>query len=357
MIDWTTVVLKFVHSPINSGMDTRTDRDGVILREIPLREQARGSFDDTINIRSQGYLTSHTDPNAQCTELYLDGNPSKFLQGHNVCGSDDLIQLILLTVERLSEIYGFEFDSVARQRILDGDFVVYRIDINYMFDVGSVANVRAFIDAVANKSRTRSGRATTNKGTAYVNKHSRRWGFKFYSKFDEVTKGGIKHKLNHEFLNSPLLEWCASKVRAEAVIRQELPRFFGVQTAHDVKAYLFTPETIFKLFSSILERIDMSAQTINVKDLNDMPTKLKGTYQLWKQGFSLMDYLSRPTFYRHKKQLKQDYNIDISLTPDVDTHVSNVVPLVRLLEARPAEIPQEFFEYRTENGFPLLVAI
>ncbi|EBU7225592.1 Replication-associated protein G2P, partial [Salmonella enterica subsp. enterica serovar Enteritidis] len=52
------------------------------------------------------------------------------------------------------------------------------------------------------------------------------------------------------------------------------------------------------------------------------------------------DMISRATYFRHRKALKE-FGIDIAVTVDrVDN--SNVVPLIRVLEAKPAAIPSEF---------------
>ena len=48
-------------------------------------------------------------------------------------------------------------------------------------------------------------------------------------------------------------------------------------------------------------------------------------------------------FYRYRKQLKE-YDIDISILRDVDKEPSNVIPLIRVLEAVPAGIPDWAYE-------------
>ncbi|WP_239685059.1 phage/plasmid replication protein, II/X family, partial [Ventosimonas gracilis] len=53
--------------------------------------------------------------------------------------------------------------------------------------------------------------------------------------------------------------------------------------------------------------------------------------------------LSEPTYYRHRALLKE-HGIDIALRCDRAANTSNVVPLIRVLEAKPAAIPAFFFE-------------
>ena len=86
---------------------------------------------------------------------------------------------------------------------------------------------------------------------------------------------------------------------------------------------------------------------VSIKDeqLINLPSKIQGTYALWRQGFDVRSMLPKATFYRHKTLLK-DYEIDISLPHEqCDNHASNVVPLVRVLEAKPVTIPQHLLSY------------
>ncbi|WP_215811875.1 phage/plasmid replication protein, II/X family, partial [Escherichia coli] len=75
---------------------------------------------------------------------------------------------------------------------------------------------------------------------------------------------------------------------------------------------------------------------------NKLPRHIQSTYLLWKQGVNLRALLPSRTFYRHRKELL-DFGIDINFyceTPDKN----NIIPMVHVLEARPAEIPQWIYE-------------
>ena len=49
------------------------------------------------------------------------------------------------------------------------------------------------------------------------------------------------------------------------------------------------------------------------------------------------------TYYRYRKELLE-FGIDIANVQDVDKPLDNVVPLVRVLEALPASIPDWAYE-------------
>ncbi len=73
-----------------------------------------------------------------------------------------------------------------------------------------------------------------------------------------------------------------------------------------------------------------------------MPNKLRSTYTLWSEGHDLRSMISKSTYYRHRIDLKE-YGINIDLRPE-STNKTNVVPLVKILEAVPADIPYWAFE-------------
>jgi II/X family phage/plasmid replication protein len=71
--------------------------------------------------------------------------------------------------------------------------------------------------------------------------------------------------------------------------------------------------------------------------LNTLPLRLKGVYAMWAAGHDLRAQMSSSAFYRWRRQMLA-YGVDLLIVQNPEN--SNVVPMVRLLEARPAEIPQ-----------------
>ena len=70
--------------------------------------------------------------------------------------------------------------------------------------------------------------------------------------------------------------------------------------------------------------------------LNSLPPKLRMVYQSWLNGDDLKVILPRPTFYRYRKQMLA-YGLDISTKSPKEK--TNIIPLVRVLEAKPVGIP------------------
>lgn len=333
MIDWLTAIYPCVHEPLPSGSVISLDASGEVEWKTVKRLAVRGSYESSLYVRSVG-----SDGEGRCSHLYIDGNPSKFLQGHNVVGSDDLRGLAVAVYARVLSLLNIPHHMCSYREVLDGMFRLLRVDINYMFDLGSLENVRNWLYAAEFKARTRHGRATGKGGTVYFGQHSRRWGGKGYSKYDEHMSGKKGHQIPAEFVYAGLLDWSRDKLRIELILRS-----LELKTINQSLGKSWTTETAMKLFTDYIGRIEMS-QNVLLSDekINKLPRYIQSTYLLWKQGVNLRGILPSRTFYRHRKELLT-FGIDINFyceTPDKN----NIIPMVRVLEARPAEIPQWIYD-------------
>lgn len=331
MIDWVTCLIPFVHPPIPSGAVLFVDFDDTLQKAIPRRRPVSGSHSQTITIRSCGSagegLASH---------LSLSGNPSKFLQGHNVFGSDDLLSLVLDTIRQIDQDLGLGIDPFTYRNIVAGEYDVSTVDINYSFELPSQQDVQTWLQQAEIMTRSRCGRPTSRPGTVYWQKHSRRWALKVYSKWLEL-QANKDHKLPLALQGTPLLQWCENILRIELRLKSLELHDLNLTRAKDLAPRV--PE----LFRSYLGKIIMPTQVrLLDKQVYELPKNVVSTYTLWREGHNLHALLSKPTFYRHRKILLQ-HGVDISIAMDAPEH-SNVIPLVRVLEAKPAQIPTWAFE-------------
>ncbi|RTS67863.1 hypothetical protein DY947_33010, partial [Pseudomonas aeruginosa] len=112
MIDWIAAMIELHHAPLSSGAVVCIEADGTVAWETPRKMLVRGSHDSTIHIRSVG-----GDGQGNATHLYIDGNPSKWLQGHNLVGSCDLVALVWDAFQRLCALVGLEPTDFERQKV------------------------------------------------------------------------------------------------------------------------------------------------------------------------------------------------------------------------------------------------
>lgn len=271
--------------------------------------------------------------------LHIDGNLCKFLQGHNVFGSCDLNQLLLLAFRKIIEAMPAHFQGhdiqikAAERQIMAGEYLVKMIDVNDLYECGNDLSVEAWLHAAEMRAVCRSGKAKRDKGTVYLAQTSKRWAFKFYNKFREMNASKA-HRLPNELQGMGLESFVTGKLRAEMrIFSKELSKHGITHGKHlDVAV-------IQQLFNDYLGKITMTAQvTLFDEDLMKLPVKLYGTYQLWRGGKNLKDMLPKSTFYLHRKMLLE-YGIDISST-HLAPEESNVVPMIRIIEAVPVAIPQ-----------------
>jgi II/X family phage/plasmid replication protein len=357
MIDWFRGELLFEHAPLPTGRVLSISPDGEVEWESLKALHCRSSFETSLKIRShnvierpEGYgewndakplepLPYKEHQMGMANSIMIDGNLAKFLQGHNVFGIRDLNRLLFLAFSKIGQIIPelsanqLEFRR-AQVRILKGDYAIKMLDINQLYDCGSDANVEAFLHAVEMRARTRSGRSSRDKGTAYVNKTSRRWAFKFYNKLREMM-AGKGHKLPEDLLGMGLHEFVSGKVRAELrLCSLELKERGITKGAH------LTEAVLAELFTEYLGKITMTDNaTLIGKELEEVSRYLHSSYLLWQQGANLRELLPRNTFYRHRKELLE-HGIDISVPPVITPEKSNVIPLIRIIEAKPVDIPQ-----------------
>lgn len=82
---------------------------------------------------------------------------------------------------------------------------------------------------------------------------------------------------------------------------------------------------------------------LNDELVSTLPTRLKMAYSAWLSGQDLRTMLPKPTYYRYRKQLLE-YDVDIALVRDTEQRESNVIPLIKVLEAKPMGIPDWAYE-------------
>jgi len=306
-----------------------------------------GSFEKNVTVTSHG-----SDGNGNATHLFFSGNPSKFLQGHNIFGSDDLVALMVDTFDVVCRYLDLSPTLTDITQVRAGDYRLTRLDINYSFELPSRSDVLAWLRAAEYKSKTRHGRPASQGGTLWWGKQSKRWRLTAYCKAEEVQVP--KHRLPDSLFDTPLIPWVDNKLRIELrLCKKELDEL------NLSMAYSWLPHTVMTTYFDYLKRLNMNEQiALSTDELMNLPQRLRSTYVLWKDGHDLRSTMAKNTYYRHRKEL-MEYGINIDLRQD-SMDRSNVVPLVRILEAVPAQIPAWAFDrglvHRSAAKTPLRVA-
>ena len=326
MIDWVTMKISCDHDGIiSNGEVVSLSKDGdsiewSLIKYLPVV----GSHDATISIRS---ITQQT--------IEISGNPVKWLQGHNLFGTNDLHRLIWLFFKELLKIPELNLKPTMEQlnRIKHGKYTLSRIDINETWHLSSRDDVLAWIRACGQKMRLKHrGPGQFSGDTLYWGKGSRRWVLKCYSKGDEINSK--KSNFPDDLRTPQMVEYADNALRMEVTLKSNQLREFLL---HD--ASIWTPETAKMLLLEFMKGLEMS-NNIRLSDdiVKSLPAGMAMAYLSWWHGSDLKQILSKNTFYRYRRKLKE-YDIDIGIIRDVQEDTNNVIPLMRVLEAEPVGIP------------------
>lgn len=331
MIDWITAILpcNHDHSKLMAGFVMSFDANGEQEWVSEKRLTVESSHSTKIQIRS------HTD-----SSIWFSGNPAKFLQGHNIFGTDDLTYLVGRFFDELlrnHENLGLMPTAEQYERIQEGDYFLTRVDYNLSWLLKDVEQVRSWIRSASQSANLRHrGQGLYQNGTLYFGKNSQHWALKCYSKGSEIFAKG--HELPEHLRIQELIDFANKALRLELVLRSKF-----LKSTHLNHAKNWCKNTGKELLLSCIRDDLQISDNMTLKDdvIDELPSRLRLTYQAWLNGDDLRAVLSRPTFYRYRKQLLV-YGIDISVV-QVENR-TNVVPLIRYLEAVPAEIPVWAYE-------------
>ena len=325
MIDW----LKF-RIPWNApNFDTTriivVEPDGTISWEKQKPLEVRGSWETSLHVSA-------------CPvdgRLLIDGNPTKFFQGHNLWGGDNPHPIVRHTLAYLVDVLKLEIPAETLDDVNHGQWELSRIDLANMYSFGNLSRCRDALRTIeqCGRMKRRVGGFVMSKGTAYSNKNSRRQSTKAYCKGDEIT--APKHKLAGGLdQREKLIDYANQSLRIEHVIRgmwlKDRLLHLGVNWHPSTAANLYA-ELINKL--ELPEMIELTGDT-----LEGLSPRIQLAYDSWRGGKDLRALLPKATFYRYRADLLE-HGIDIAIKQPSEPS-SNVVPLRVTLVGTPMGIPE-----------------
>ena len=303
MIDWVTAIIPCSNMEslqINNGWFCRVTPERDIKWEKEIGKDIPGSHDSNIRISR--------DPYYYHTHLRIDGNPSKWFQGHNIFGSNNLIGLVNSLMEVLIEILSLNPTPNDRRLWAEGKYKLNRVDCTEMWELNNQHDVLSWLNVAQHQSRSRHGSSIMTGHTLYFGKNSRHWSFKFYSKGEEIN--AKKHKLPETLpLRDDLSRFADNKLRGELVLRPPVLK----KRLYDFAAN-WTEETPRKLFNEFLNKIELSDQfKLTPTILAALKPRLMMVYNNWIVGHDLRAILPKNTFYRYRREM-MEHGIDISVS-------------------------------------------
>jgi hypothetical protein len=300
MIDWFSGLIGYEGQQIlpNTVLE-RDNKTGEELWTIDKRVPVEGSYSAKIQVKpglpTRDMLLASEHLSLECAPVCLEisGNPSKFLQGHNVFGpSVRSLQPVLTEVIRRfpAEIRPQDADSP-----LDPAMHRTRADVTTSIDFKSHKEVHEYLRFLESSTRSRHGRAQVSGDTVYWGLGSRHWKMKCYCKFCE-----LKEHLPGEYIQRENLKaWTEGKLRMELELHTSELKNRGT----------LTEELIWDYFS----RIGVS----NMKKGKPVIPNLRGaselTFMKWQAGVDVRFSMTKPSFYRQRSNILKETGLDISL--------------------------------------------
>jgi II/X family phage/plasmid replication protein len=261
----------------------------------------------------------------------VSGNLVKWFQGHNIFGTNNMRALVLKAIERVllaGGLTGSESDIASWHA---GDIEIHRADVTESADFD---NEKRVLNALRSLDQTATlkirGRGMFNGHSLLFGKGSRNWSLQIYSKGTELRK----HPLPPELRETPLQAF------ADRLLRME----FRLLAMHLKKLNLemlwaWGDNTASMVHQMMLQNLNIAdANMLDTTVIDGLPTRLKGVYQLWLDGYDLRTMYPKNTFYRYRRAL-MGYGVDISIKQDRSTESSNVVPIKVVLVGKPVSVP------------------
>lgn len=333
------------------------DHDGAVLSDFVIGRHAENDDEVFEGSHSSKVMVSSVDTDytlARCGTLEsgyvsgisIKGNPTKFLQGHNVFGIDCIRTLAIQTARKALPQLGFtalQTEQVIRN-IKHWRFFVSKIDITHMFDLGSDADVRAYIRMLPLTATARGDRASCDYNTWYLGKHSGLWSLKMYNKHAEINSKSKKHQLPINLQNQGIEQFAFGKLRVELVLQRQVLKRLGMTSPQRLQENLQT------LFEEYVEKVEMKEQKISDINVMKLPKTIQATFTQWKHGADLRALLPRNTYYRHRRELLK-YGIDIKLRPiPEEERVAVVRPLKVLRPKMVVDVPRELQRFMVQKA-------
>ena len=350
MIDWLNIEVPFVHLPIRQGRRMVIDHDGTITSEFVMfrgveREFAEGSYSSRVAVSSidSDYTAAQVGrlPSGMVSGISVKGNPTKYLQGHNIFGISCIRTLARSVVADVLPKLGFSATDTARavKKIDAGEYRVTKIDLTKMFRLGTDQDVRDYLRMMPFTVSARGDRCEFCKNTFYVGKHSGLWSLKIYNKFLEITSRSKSHRLPDFLPRDAFEQFTAGQLRVELVLQKQI--LDRLQLTNPV----LLQTKLNELFNEFIGRITMRNQNIKEVDYMELGTAYRKTFELWRSGKDLKIEMAKNTYYRHRRKFLE-LGIDISKPPIMaEDRTAIVQPIKVLAPMEVTEIPQNLQPY------------
>ncbi|MCH7310613.1 phage/plasmid replication protein, II/X family [Acinetobacter sp. ANC 4805] len=289
-IDYLKLKVEITNNPLELSQDmviplTKFDGEFQPLQESYSKQWVCGSHNDKIQIKSINE-----------NEIQIKGNLFKWLNGQNVTGTTDLIQLVLDTVTRLSQIFNAITPTDTEiENIKLGLFRIYRIDVNKALLFDDKQKAQQYLTLIKEHGTYPRRDREVEKNGIYFGKRSKRTTLLYYFKGQEVRT----HNKQQIGLTSELKEYADHMVRCEVRLFSQQLRDSELQYG-----YCWDEELIQQLVEDSHCKLNLPEPISEI----ELPAKYIRFLATQKQGALHIGYTASTTA-RYKRVLARDYGL------------------------------------------------
>lgn len=249
------------------------------------QQWVHGSHNDRIQVKAKNANT-----------IVIQGNLFKWLYGHNVTGSTDLVQLVSDTVYELTQIFDALIPTDDElENIKQGLFKIHRIDLNKAILFDDKQQAQVYLAQIKEHGTYPRRKKETHGNGTYFGLKSTRTTLLYYHKGTEVST----HKKQHKRITAELQAYADCMVRCEVRLYSQHLRDnnlnYGYVWDHDL----------------VVKTVDEQHALLNLPPPiaeKDLPSKYVRFLATYKQGALPIAYTASTTA-RYKRDLAKDYGI------------------------------------------------
>jgi len=303
MLDWISASFDMAINPniLQVPHTIKMGADGEVLADyqdwLPVP-----SHDTNICIRP-------VSPHPQLKSKYpiilgITGNPLKFIQGHNVAGTDDIDKLarksLKIIEDKLKEYNPKQYDDFECSKYNDGNARATRLDFTLNFRFGDgCSEIHNILRHLSLYARSRNGTALTAGTTVYFQKKSTKWTLKFYCKYCELKK----HPHKEQHIQDLLLNYTNGLLRCELTLRRpEIEKIPILKLKNDI------------VYTYLIDRITIPNRGDTMANINELSVQQSNVFRLWQLGEDVNN-VPKNTYYRYRRAILDVTGCDISTPP------------------------------------------
>jgi hypothetical protein len=298
-LDWFSGLVGYDGSALKLGRVIAIGAGGDIEWESDRWRKAEGSYGSSVQVSRDAATGAMRDSGFHWNDVVLrvSGNPTKFLQGHNVFGPS--VSQLGTIVQAL--VRGFPEELRPADAGVDELPALHRsrVDEAVMVDLGGHQVVHEWLRAAETATRSRHGRAMASGSTVYWGKSSRRWSLKAYCKFCELAD----HPPNDGY--NEFREFTEGLLRIELTLRR--PELKERDTLSDHIVWEFFEKVVVGVTDLKADAMQERIRTFTG------PVAARLLLSRWLDGHDVRWEVNRMSFWRYRKLVMEEFGVDLSL--------------------------------------------